>query len=581
MISTWHFTPVVPWPWLVPAALLMLVLFAWQESRKTYRFKAARVLAQVLAVLSILGLLLRPSLEVNDEVPELIVVTPDYSAELLDSLRRAEKEMVVVRMTGVGGLEGKADSLVTYRQLERKGVVRFVLGSGIPLPYLETVRENFHFLPGPPPGGIVGLDITPHPEHRRTWLTGKTRGAKGTRLVLTGPGGVEDSLVVRTDALSTFKLQFTTKVAGRYVYRLATIDRGGRETVEEVPVEVVAGRRLRVLLLQAYPTAEVRFLKNYLTAKGHLLVTRYQVSKNIFRYEVVNGATPPEGGLDARELVNFDLVIADNESFERCSFEELRVLEEAARNGLGVLELLNDIPDARTFPGKLLQLSPVTDAPDTIRYSLGSFGSFTSPFVAVEGDSKVQVISQASGMLLQGLILSGDGKVAVQALRETYRLALSGDNSVYAALWAPLLEQSARREEGTVKVHVTSAFPVYPDEPVEVEAVGPETLRLTVGGVPVPLTEDLQADDLWRGKVWIPDAGWSEVKGSDYSGALFIARHGAWPSIRAEVQRQANALVKGDQVISRKSSRREEVNPIFFFLIFLLSAGFIWLSPKL
>jgi hypothetical protein len=563
--------------------LLILALLAWQESQKPYRFRPGRVLAQVLAVLAIGGLLLRPSREVREEKPGLIVLTTGYSEKVLDSLTRLDKGLKVVRMMdGNSGSEEVTDSLTSYRQLEREGVVRYVLGSGIPVPYLETLRRDFQFLPGPPPNGIVALDIPSYPEHRRNWLTGKARGSKGTSLVLRGPGGVEDSLVINTDALSSFQLRFTSKVAGQYVYNLTIRDKGGRTTVEEVPVEVVGGRSLTVLLLQAYPTAEVRFLKNYLTAKGHRLVTRYQVSKNIYRYEVANGAVQPTGVLDTKKLGDFDLVIADNESLQRSSPEELRAMDQAVRDGLGVLELLNDLPDARTFPGAVLRLSPVSEAPDTIRHAVGSFGSFTLPFVAVKAGRNVQAIANNSGLLLQGLLLYGEGKISVQSLRETYRLALGGDHSAYAALWTPLLEQSARREEESVKLRVTTPFPVYPDEPVDVEMVGPGPAGLsTASGALIPLAEDLQTDDLWRGSAWFSDAGWNTLTGKGLTSSLFISRRGAWPAVRAEVQRHANALREGRPEGSTPSTRREDVPPILFFLIFVLSSGFVWLAPKL
>ncbi len=131
------------------------------------------------------------------------------------------------------------------------------------------------------------------------------------------------------------------------------------------------------------------------------------------------------------------------------------------------------------------------------------------------------------------------------------------------------------------KVRVASAFPVYPDEPVELEVVGPGPPQVTVGGVPVPLAEDLQADDLWHGSVWFSGSGWHEVKGKDAAAALFVARPGAWPSLRAEVQRRENALRAGDAVSMLSATRSEEVPPLVFFLIFLFAAAFVWLSPKL
>lgn len=559
-----------------------MAVLTWLEHRKSHRFKGVRTIAQALAVLALLGLMLRPSRDVQKAKPGLIVLTDGFSKLTLDSLLRTSADLKVVRIGNHAGKEQPVDTLASWRQLDQVGQVRFVLGEGIPVSFLDNIQGAFQYFPGKMPEGIVALDLATFPEQRRNWLTGSVRGRKGARIALSGPGGVEDSLTVETDALSPFRLRFTTKVAGRYIYQLSLTDKEGNTTVEEVPVEVAGSRMLRVLLLQAFPTAEVRFLKSYLTAKGHKLVTRYLVSRNMYRYEVANEAVRPEGALDAKALENFDLVIADNPSFQQTGATELRAIERAVNGGLGVLMLLNGIPETKAFPGTMLQLTPVAPAPDTIRYSVGSFGSFALPFVPVKAGPGIQAMAHSSGMLLQGLVLSGDGKVAVQTLRETYRLALHGDNGAYAALWTPLLEQSARREEVNAKFKVTTEFPVYPDEPVDVEIVGNGPLQLTTAeGALVPLSEDLSADELWRGTVWSSQTGWNVLQGEEFSGSYFVSRPGAWASIRAEVQRAANAMRSGKPGEAQTTLHREEVSPIYFFLLFLVSAGFLWLAPKL
>lgn len=621
MSSSLYFAPVLPLYWLLSAGFLLLILSCWLESRKPYRFKAIRILAQAFAILALLGLLLRPSRDVNEDRAGLIVLTENFSQKVLDSLLRKELSLTPVSTEGEGktpsgdsltpvspeggektpsaqvetvapplgdalslskGDKGVSETVASYRALHEIGQIRFVLGDGIPSPYLETVSKSFQYFPGPPPSGFVELHQQTYPANRRVFLVGKVRGCKGAKLSLAGPGGEEDSITVRTNVLATFELGFTTKVPGRYVYKLTLSDSAGRATVEEVPIEVAASRKLSVLLLQAYPQAEVRFLKNYLAEKGHSLVTRFQVSRNIFRYEVANGAKQPSGSLSAEKLEAFDLVVADNESLSRLSGEENGALDQAVKKGLGLLVLLEGMPDARKFPGSILQLAQVRDVPDTIRHRVGSFGSFTSPYVAVKAANRVQPLHRSGSTLLQGLVLVGEGKIAVQTLRETYRLALGGDNGAYAALWTPLLEKASRRADVPVKLRMTTPFPVYPGEPIDFEVIGPLVNVVAPHDNTIPLAEDLLVDDRWTGRFWAGDSGWGAVTAADsLKHYVFVSKPGSWKSLRAEVQRRENRLVSSTPGQTATVVRRKPIEPLIFFILFVLAAGFVWLAPKL
>lgn len=626
MSSSLYFAPVLPLYWLLSAGFLLLILSCWLESRKPYRFKAIRILAQAFAILALLGLLLRPSRDVNEDRAGLIVLTENFSQNALDSLVSAEPGLKVISLApaspfdklraspegegnarsensltpaspeGEGNApaaragtsasplsnDGVRETVDSYRELAQRGQIRFVVGDGIPVSSLEAVPQTFQYVAGPAPTGVVELNTTTYPEHRRVFLTGKVRGSKGSRLALRGPGGEEDSITIRTNALSPFELGFTTKVPGQYVYTLTRTDSTGRVSAEEIPIEVAPSRKLSVLMLQAYPQAEVRFLKNYLAEKGHSLVTRFQVSKNIFRYEVANGAKQPSGSLSAEKLEDFDLVVADNESLSRLSGEENGALDQAVKKGLGLLVLLEGMPDARKFPGSILQLAQVRDVPDTIRHRVGSFGSFTSPYVAVKAANRVQPLHRSGSTLLQGLVLVGEGKIAVQTLRETYRLALGGDNGAYAALWTPLLEKASRRADVPVKLRMTTPFPVYPGEPIDFEVIGPLVNVVAPHDNTIPLAEDLLVDDRWTGRFWAGDSGWGAVTAADsLKHYVFVSKPGSWKSLRAEVQRRENRLVSSTPGQTATVVRRKPIEPLIFFILFVLAAGFVWLAPKL
>lgn len=562
--------------------LLLMVVLAWQESRKPYRFKGLRVLAIILALMALLAMMLRPSRDIRVGEEEWVLLTENYSQTKLDSLTKANRGLRIVRAPGVVARD-IVDSISSYRELSQRKQLQFVLGDGIPTAYMDYVKGTpFQFIPGSQPVGVVDLGSRPYPEHRKNWLEGKVRGIKGSRLTLIGPGGAEDSVLIRTNSLTPFELGFRTKIPGRFVYTLAIKDSAGGAMEQEVPVEVVASRQLSILLLQDYPQAEVRFLKNYLTGKGHPLVTRFRLSKNIFRYEVANSAAKLQGKLTMDALDRFDLVVTDEQSLKALSAEETTAMETAVRKGMGLLMLLNGPPESRRFPGDVLELSPSSPAPDTVRYNLGSFGNQSGPFVAMKPGKRVQSILRSWNYVLQGLALCGNGKVGFQSLRETYRLALGGDQSAYAALWTPLLEQTARRDTRSVSLSLTTPFPIYPGEPFTFDLIGPGSLTVLADSIEIPLAEDVSVDDLWHGRHWANSPGWKHVAAGEAVANYFVFKPGSWGSWRTAVQHRENEQASGlpnGQTLT--GMHREEIPAWIFFLVFVVAMGFVWLAPKL
>lgn len=572
--------PVLPLVWLIVVFGLLLVLFSWQEAKRPYPVRWLRVIAQFIAIVALFGLLVRPSRPVNARQPMLAVLTPGYSMSQTDSLRRADPSLHFVRTPGAMALTG-SDSIASYRELSRLGAIGYVVGDGLPMPYMDGSR-SFQYLPGKPPTGIIQLNTASFPANRRSWIQVAVRDAKGSLLVLRGPGGVEDSVRVRVADDAPFDLSFVAKAPGRYVYSLTITDASGKISEEEVPIEVVPDRVLSVLILQTYPQAETRFLKNFLSAKGHRLVTRYTLSKGVFRHEFANGATEKIGLLTQAALDPFDLVITDSETTETLSGSELRELEASVAKGVGLLMQLRNVPDKTHFPGNAVNISLDELAADTIRYQLGRFGSFVNPFVATKSGGRTQVVLRSGPYTLQGFTLAGDGKIGFSALQETYRLGLGGDNSAYAALWAPLLEQVARREDVSVKVALKSPFPIYPDEPANVELIGDEDLTLTdAKGVRIPLAEDVRIDNLWHATFWPSASGWTTLNVSDTTQAFFVSKSGAWSSVRAENQRKANALATGTaKTLIADRTINKEVPLWIFFVTFVVAMGVVWIGPK-
>ena len=148
--------------------------------------------------------------------------------------------------------------------------IRFILGEGLPAHTLEMLADkNFKFIPGRKRPGFVKL-VVPNPiyANQKNIVQGTIIAEESTQLNLVSPGGVEDSIILKGKGLASFDLSFRPRQPGLFVYDIHVMDRTGNVYSEKVPMEVEEEKKLKILFLQKFPTAEVRYLKNYLTSGG-------------------------------------------------------------------------------------------------------------------------------------------------------------------------------------------------------------------------------------------------------------------------------------------------------------------------
>jgi hypothetical protein len=135
-----------------------------------------------------------------------------------------------------------------------------------------------------------------------------------------------------------------------FQYALVTRDSLNDEIESKIPIEVKPEEKLNILFVQKYPTAEVRYLKNFLAEKGYAITVRSQISKTNFHYEYSNQESIRIDRLTPELLETLDLVFLDSESLNGLSPSELKTLEQACRAGLGAIILLNSTDTKSKIP---------------------------------------------------------------------------------------------------------------------------------------------------------------------------------------------------------------------------------------
>lgn len=552
--------------------------FIWKEYQRKMAYRLLRIVAMLVLWISLTGLVLQPGWT-HVVVNEDILLTRRYQRSSVDSLMEARPGARIFRTADAAVYTSK-DQVVSSEEISSHKIhFTVVLGTGLPQNLLAQFDSTvYHFIPAPIPDDIIDLSLPKHVvPGRASTIMGTLHTKVSTTIALSGPGGREDSVVLRQGG--SFSLRFTPRAPGRYLYRIQTKTANGSKQ-EIIPLVVQSPRVLRLLILQQFPTAEIRYLKNLLSQQGHQLIIRYQVSRSNFRYEFANQTGKQFDRLNQDLLDATDLVIGNPEAVTAMSRIELDILQQAIRNGLGMLLLVDEVPAKKEPLQSVLPLSFQTDKSDTIQLSGSVFSVATARPVT---DPAMVALIQNGKRIVAGYTFLGAGKSGFQLLQETYRLMLRGETERYASLWVPLIEETSRRFTAT-QIHVRQPFPYVAGEKVDVDLITTHAQpALSVDGLSIPMQEDVLIDDLWHAQVRLDQPGWHPYLSLPDSGSLNIYLHtpDAWQGVRDVRQIHANQWMTRPRSMTGTHMDETRVSPLMLFLFLVVAAGLLWLAPKL
>lgn len=586
--SLFFINPVFPW-WLI--ALLVIPLFSfliWKEVKRKQKFLLFRIIAQCVVLISILGLLLKPGFVKEINSSGLVLLTPGYEKNKVDSLLLAQPRLGLIHLPETSPYRDSR-LLTSFQDIsDFDNEILFVVGEGLPSFALEIMDEKkFQFIPSGKPIGIIQLQL---PEISRVNQQNKIQGFVNvngeTTLTLLGPGGREDSLTIKKNGICSFSLRFKPKHAGLFVYSIQYKDDSGTRT-EQIPMVVTEEQKLSILFLQKFPNFEVRQLKNFLAENGHRLALRYQVSKDNYRVEFANLPSIRTAPLTPSVLQTFDLVIVDSDGLEALSSSEKSILEESIHNGLGLLLLSNKAVENDKLRYRFLPVEMKRSLKDTAHISL-PVKQYTLPILPLQLTESPRLfpVSRNGNRIFSAYTYNGLGKTGIQLLQETYRLALEGNIDDYAAIWAPLIEKAARNKNEPSKIKLENLFPVYQDEPLQVEVISSldEAPTLNADQETLPLIEHIGVDNLWLGKTWAGEPGWHTFSSDSSILHYFVSEPSAWKTLQVANQLKLNERESVNKSVNSQPDtfhQQKPISSIIFYILFLVAAGFLWLAPKI
>lgn len=575
-----------PVNWVVTGAAIVLCLLGWLEVKRNQKLLPARLLALLLVVFSVVSLVLNPSLSIKKS-SDIILLTAGFKEKTLDSLLQINPKSQVYKIHGITGIN-TATEIQNYRDLSDLKGNLLVLGEGFPQYILEYVdTASLHHFPASASKGFIGINVAKiFTTNQRAELEGIINIKGIHTLKLTGPGVIEDSIRIEAKHSQPFALTFTPKASGLYAYTLTASDSSGKiRYTEQMPIQVEEQKSLSILFLSDYPTAEMRFLKNFLEKKNHKLTLRYKISKDKYRTEFVNTSQQSTGRPNEKTLQRFDLVLIDASSLASLSSEEIRQLKEEMKDGLGILTLINT-PRLTKQASDLLDLTFSKIKSDSAKVSVNN-QHLKIPATPIRISSERNLFSiqqETSGRIVSGYYKRGRGRSGFQLLTNTFNLELAGEKDAYAEIWAPLIDAIARKEIKQYDLRFTTPFPYYKDESIEFKIIsGSEKPTVRVDSLDISLIEDPIIKNVWTGKIWAGKTGWNSLYIDQDSSKhnFFVSKPEDWRSLQV-----FNQLSTMRKLASQKGDRTEQlvlepIPKVIFFLLFLLSAGFLWLVPKL
>lgn len=583
--SSLSIQPLFPLWAIFLGTVLLLAFLVWKEIKRKNRFLSARIVAVVFMISSIVAWLLQPTRTSKEDTAGIILLTKNYDRAKADSLVKKYPNLITMRLDDAVDFK-KASTIQPYELSDYKSEITFILGDGLPVYEEEIINGPYTFIPGKLPIGITQLEI-PANVHvgQTTKVNGTVNLERRTKLILKSPGQAEDSVTLKGAGIKSFSFSFQSRQAGLFQYSLIIRDSLNTIIEAKLPIEVKLEEKLNILFVQKYPTAEVRYLKNFLVEKGYAITVRSQISKTNFHYEFSNQESIRIDRLTPELLETLDLVFLDSESLNGLSTSELKTLEQSCRAGLGAIILLNSTDTKSKIP--LLNASTTTYAQDTVRLK-GTSTNFVLPAtpVSIVATSVITPVVVSSNRTLSGFVNLGAGKVGFQLLHETYRLLLEGKTNDYANVWSPLLESITRLKSQRFKIQIENQFPFYTDEPLCINVIAAnEEPILKNESTTLPLQENVIIDDFWHATTWADKAGWHQLQTQDSTQLnYFVSAADEWQTLRVtnqQRQHQSRSTSYSERTLRELISVAKPISQLLFFIIFLLSSGFLWLAPKL
>ncbi len=564
-------------PGLIAAVILLAVFVVKEWPRKSGNF-LLRIAVGLVAVLALLAIALKPAHLTSVRGKQGVLLTSGYQEAQLDSLRATNPELK----------ELAYQDYINHKELDSISQL-FILGSGVkPYDFWQLDGRTVKLLKTEIPNGINQLSYSKiRSEGEDLNLTARYLKPKsGNQIVLQAPGNLAlDSVAFSAATDTLFSLQAKVKAPGDFVYTLAEKDSlGTLVNKQPLPIHINPEKQLQVVMLSAFPSFEFKYLKNYLAELNHQVLVRSQLTQGRFKYEYFNQERKPFNALTTCGLNDLDLLILDAGAWQSLLRNEQNSIKDAiTQEGLGVFLM----PSEELFYGSqpLIDFDFTRTVQTEVELQDGivvsTFGYYLNPATNFNATLK------AANQILAGQRFLGFGSVSTTVLSNTYALQLKGNQERYKSLWSDILKNVLKPESDMVFWEETEQI-VRPNEPYTIKfrtAVSEFTLTDTDGNS-IPVIQDPDIPELWLATFYPEETGWFTLRFSagdtisEY--AYYVFAEEDWSTKKASELLKVNQdFFKNTDAEGNEILVKRPINPLYFFVLFVLAMGYLWLEPKL
>lgn len=568
------------WPFVL-GGFLLWVLFIWKEWSpiRNLRFYI-NAFVGLLAIVSIVMIALRPIVQENSSSNLGVLLTRGFGQNQLDSLKKAHKSIKIIPYKINQPIGNAIDSVGAL----------YILGNGLQsFDFWQLDKVPAQIIKGYEPFGITRLG------YKNNAVVGDklvvkgsySNGHKGNRLVLSNPRGVGiDSVILSGLVQENFNLTMDPKVVGKFKYTLVEKDSlGTLISSEPLPMNIVDRSSVKILIINNFPTFETKYLKNYLAEIGHEVTIRSQFTKNKYKYEYFNTEKQPFNSFTENQLINYNLLIMDSQSYVSLSRNSLSALHNSIRNnGLGLFIQ----PDPNFF--KLTKqrtgfsFVPSKTAKSGLEFSSNvEMDNYAYDFMEEYG---LEEIHRHNNNTLAAYRRMENGRVGTIVLQNTYQMILNGQNETYEQFWSGIINGLAKRNYLQTEWINNSGF-AYQDQPflatIRTSINDPEVLN--IDSMQIPLQQDVDIKSKWYATTYPTKVGWNQlhVKNDSLSKYdYYVLDTLNWKSLTAintlkENQRHFNGTYENQKQVKFLAP----INPFWFISSFIIGMGYLWLEPKL
>ena len=553
------------------------------KSRLTWR-----ILASLFMVIAFATLILPISYTVEKEEPlhELNLLTAGTSP---DSIKTMATKYVLDSSVYKDNKNLKATFIpdLSYYLANHVDIKKInIYGYGLTPNDLEKLQHyTLTFHPTPLSSGIISCNW---PQQIKATQQFDVQGSyqnstnASVKLILKGFGTNLDSIEVKTNSTSNFTLKTQPKQTGKAIYNLIALQGKDTLSIDPVPFSVTTAAPIQVMMLTAAPGFESRFLKNWLAENQYGVIFRSQISKGKYSSDFLNLKKIDINRVNSAALKNIDVLIIDEEQLTSLAPTERNTIDQQVSNGMGLIINLGDAKKADRY-----EVSLVAEKPLNLKLASDSNYLSTLPFTQSlflnPNPNKLSLVTDAAGRILVDRKINGLGQVLQTTLSSTYQWQLAGKKTDYSRFWSALLGAAAKKEQLLQNMQLLPKFTTIGEKSRAIfESNADKIPQLSINGIKLSLRQNMELPFKWDAYFWPNQLGWVELKLNQQITNAFIFGKSDWQTLKnAEQISYTKHFIDNQHQNQTKSEKltitiEKEVSKWWFFLLFLLTATFLW-----